>query len=351
MNKYYLRIVSFMALFAMAIALLPANASGIVLTSTSPSNGEIDSATASGRAEVQVTWDPAQQYLSGETVTVAVSWSDGSAPSSTELLADCATPETTLFGANGSFTAFNSDGTAVFTFSADTAADPAADALCFAVPVTTDVAGTLAQENFSVAILTNGADSDFGATMFYVNGGNDVTVTGLVTATLAFSITDPADQNTALTNNTCALGTLTQAAVSDCSYRLKVETNATNGFDATIQAATDLGSGAATLTNIAEDGTVTAGIEGYGMQFAPATAGGRNAGTGAYDQPAVAQGDFTDDDTPVPTSPTSLVSYDDGFRVAALADTSLVTHVAAISGGTPAGYYTQEVTYRVTGNF
>ncbi|MBU2565961.1 hypothetical protein KKG46_00175 [Patescibacteria group bacterium] len=350
MNKYYLRIVSFMALFAMAVALLPANASGVTVTSTTPSLGEIDSATAQGYAEIGVTWTPSGEYVTGTTITMNVEWSDGSAPSSTEQLIACSPEQTTAFTAGGSFV-YGATGIATWTFASSTGAAPASDELCFAVPVTTDAAGTLAQENFSVAILTSGTTGDFGATMFYVNGGNDVTVTGLVTATLAFVITDPTDEDLPLTNNLCDLGTLTAASVNTCSYRLRIETNASNGFDTTIQAATDLGSGAATLTNIAENGTVTAGTEGYGMRVVGATAGGRNAGTGAYDQPVVEEDPFDDDDTPVPTVVDGIINYTDGFRVAALADTTLITHAAAISGGTPAGYYTQEVTYRVTGNF
>lgn len=85
-----------------------------------------------------------------------------------------------------------------------------------------------------------------------------------------------------------------------------------------------------------------------------ASTGGRNAGTGVFDQPAAAQAGFTVNDFPLPTTFTSFVAYTGPFVVTsttAFIQTNLVTHKAAISAGTGSGNYTQHVTYRVTGSF
>lgn len=83
-----------------------------------------------------------------------------------------------------------------------------------------------------------------------------MTVTATVPATLSFMITDPASLTTE--KHTCALGTLSTAAVASCSYRLKIQTNAKAGFTAQVNADHDFATGYATMTNIGAGGTVTA---------------------------------------------------------------------------------------------
>lgn len=347
MKGYIVRLFSFVALVAMAAAMLPANAGGVQLTHVTPASGEINDAdltAGDGYATTTFSWTSSGIYSTGDTITVVVS----PAPSSTANVANCTPAQTTLAGGNGSFGSFGTTG-ATWTFSGN-AANTSAQ-ICLRLPVS--IAGdftTATTTNVSMAILSSGAFVDYGAILYYLGGGNDVLVTATVPSTLSFAIVS----STALgvPKNDCALGSLTTGAVSPCNYSLKISTNASGGFTSTIDADKQLSTPEyATITDIAEDGTVTLGVEGYGIAVTGATVGGRNSGTGLFDQPLVENGDFADDDTPVPTSPTAFISYTDGFWSSTTQSTTLVTHKAAISPVTPAGFYSQTVTYTVTGSF
>jgi hypothetical protein len=200
--------------------------------------------------------------------------------------------------------------------------------------------------NYAISIVTT---FDYGAFFFYVGDDNDVNITGSVTPILAFAIRNSAD--TADTN-ACPLGALTLAGVNTCAYRLKVTTNATSGY--TVQVTTDgdlrkSGSGDVAdnldIDLIVENNTVTAGTEGYGIAFV----GGSVTGGGSCTE----QGDFNDDDTPLPMSATNLVICSSPNAPASpdTTNTSLVTHRAAMDGNTTAGYYSQVSTYYVSASF
>jgi len=323
----------------MAAAMLPANASGVQLSYVTPANGEIDTET-NGFAEITFGWTASGQYSTGDTITVVIS----PAASST-FVADCAVPTASVAGGTGSFGSFTATG-ATWTFTGG--ATGVAAQMCLSVPVADGL--VINPLNISVAILSSGTYVDYGAILYYLGGGNDVLVTATVPSTLSFAIVS----STALgvPKNDCALGSLTTGAVSPCNYSLKISTNASGGFTSTIDADKQLSTPEyATITDIAEDGTVTLGVESYGIAVTGATVGGRNSGTGLFDQPLVENGDFADDDTPVPTSPTAFISYTDGFWSSTTQSTTLVTHKAAISPVTPAGFYSQTVTYTVTGSF
>lgn len=347
MKGYIVRLFSFVALVAMAAAMLPANASGVQLTHVTPASGEINDAdltAGDGYATTTFSWTSSGNYSNLDTITVVVS----PAPSSTANVANCTPVQTTLAGGTGSFGSFSPTG-ATWTFSGN-AANTSAQ-ICLRLPVS--IAGdytTATTTNVSMAILSSGAFVDYGAILYYLGGGNDVLVTATVPSTLSFAIVDSA---TALVpENTCPLGSLTTGLVATCDYRLKISTNAAGGFTSTITADKELSTPEyATMTNIAEDGTVTAGVEGYGIAVTGATVGGRDSSTGLFDQPVVEEGDYADDDTPVPTSTDAFISYTDGFWSSTTQSTTLVEHKAAISPVTPAGFYSQTVTYTVTGSF
>lgn len=174
---------------------------------------------------------------------------------------------------------------------------------------------------------------------------DQVSVSGTVDASITFAIRTAADDGY---TSTCALGTLSTGSVSTCAYRLAVSTNATNGFTTKITSDGDLRTtGGDTIDAIAENGTVTAGVESYGIAVTGATTG--KAPSGGVDE----EGDFNDDDTPIPTSPTNIITADAPFEytVSTLTSSTLITHRAAISALTPAGVYNQIVTYTVTGSF
>lgn len=204
--------------------------------------------------------------------------------------------------------------------------------------------------NYNIVVMTS---SEVGLGMLYVGDDNDVLVTAMVTPTLSFIIRNTGD--TADTNE-CPLGILTISSVATCSYRLAVATNASGGFQVQINSDGPLNSGTNDINAIAEESTVTAGVEGYGIAVVGATSGGNN-GSDVYNQPLTEDGDFNDDDTPVPTVATNFLSFSNTFVYVPfgtdgdLTDTTLVTHRAAISAGTPAGLYDQVVTYTVTATF
>lgn len=236
------------------------------------------------------------------------------------------------------------------------------------------VSGQTYQYNFSAAttqVSTNGVSFDmqvsantgiysasmidsqgnYGAVLLYVDDANDVYVTAIVQPTLSFVIRTADD--TANTN-TCDLGVLDTSSVKTCSYRLKVSTNAANGYTISVKTDGDLrkaGTGdvpdADDIDPIAEDTVVTAGTEGYGIAF---DGGSVTSGATVTEVP-----DFDDDDTPlVNTSPVDLLTVNGTNNPAASGDTtntSLVTHRAAADADTQTGEYHQFVTYYVVANF
>lgn len=206
--------------------------------------------------------------------------------------------------------------------------------------------------NYSVSYRSS-SPVDVGAALFYAYGGNLVNVTANVPATLSFVIKNSADTST---TNVCALGTLSTAASSTCEYRLRIATNAANGFTTTIAANHDLGTGTATITQVGDNAASAPGSEQYGIELYGATAGGRvgSVYTGAVTEANVANFTFQTDTSPVPTSTQNFITYDDAFDAGSapnLTNTTLVKHFANIGGGTPAGSYSQTVTYTVTGSF
>lgn len=175
---------------------------------------------------------------------------------------------------------------------------------------------------------------------------------------ISFRIRNSADTDDI---STCALGVLMNSSVSSCGYRLRIETNALNGFTAYVQTSGGMVSGTSTLASITNDSSFVAGTESYGLSaLVGATAGGVLGGVPS--QPVVEASSLQDasltlnvDSSPlVFTSATTVFSYNGPFSPSSapsLNTTSLFTHSAAISSSTVIGTYTQTVTYRVTGSF
>jgi hypothetical protein len=181
-----------------------------------------------------------------------------------------------------------------------------------------------------------------------------IDITATVAPTLTFAIRN-FDDDAAV--STCALGTLTADAVSICRYRIAVDTNATSGYTVLLQAGAGLVSGSDEIDAVVEgtdatkgnDTVVTLGYEEYGIAVVGATTGAAADPVPTYTE----EGNFNDDDTPLPTTQTELFSINRpaDYTALTLTDSTLVTHRAAISAVTPAGSYTQTVTYTVVGNF
>jgi len=203
--------------------------------------------------------------------------------------------------------------------------DPAGDATADA-QITNPSSG-------SKTISFAGTFTDTGSLAVAIVDNEQVSITATVDPTFTFTISA----------NTCALGTLAIGSVKTCNYTLAVGTNADDGAVITIQAISDGtnaylnkdGAPDIYINDIAEDGTVTLGTEGYGV-----------AVTAGADW--VEAGDFNDDDTPIPSSATNILTTAGPI---ASSVTSTITHRAAISDITEAGTYSQTVQYIATGTF
>jgi len=299
-------------------------------------SAEVAAATA---ADVHIRFaSSAAQFAAGDTVTIIAS-------SPVAITNACATPTTDadLDGVvDGSAAAVGNQYT--YTFSAGTTAALASVDFCLRV------AG-LTAANYSFLMGSSiaaggGANNDYGGSLLYVGDANDMVITAQVEAAeLEFRIrnnVDTADQNS------CDLGTLTTGQVSTCNYRLKVRTTATNGYSMSWTSDGDLDTaGGATIASIGVSTAVTAGTEGYGVEFFP----GANTDGGT----CTAQNIWAAaPDDPVSTTPTSLVACTKANLPAgsgALLYTHTMDHKAAIDAATVAGFYNQTVTYYVTANF
>lgn len=198
--------------------------------------------------------------------------------------------------------------------------------------------------------------ADTGAFFYYVGDENDVQINATVDSVLSFVIRNTADNadqpnvgGGAVGPNLCDLGNLSAGGVQTCSYRLKVATNASGGYVVTLATDGSLRKGSDFINNVAENTLVTAGTEGYGIEF-----NGGAATVGSVTE----SGDFADDDTPIATGlvagiNTSLYSVNGPNNPTGTdtTNTALVTHRAESDAGTPAGQYTQLATYTVAPNY
>lgn len=189
---------------------------------------------------------------------------------------------------------------------------------------------------------------DTGAAFQYVGNANVVNVRARIPVNLSFVIRNAAD--TADTN-VCDMGELAVSSIGSCEYRLKVGTNAANGYSVSVSTTGNFTNGSTSFANAvagATGSTFTAGTELYGAQI---DAGDSTKGSVTL---ATAYGTSLDGVSYVNTSEAQLYSVSRGNNPATSADTTntaLVTHKAAIASDTDAGYYTQDVTYTVVANF
>lgn len=203
--------------------------------------------------------------------------------------------------------------------------------------------------NYAFTLSTSTAD--FGGNFQYVGEANVVEVRAFVPLRLAFNIRDAADS---ANTNVCDLGEASTTSVVDCSYRLKVSTNAAGGYTVSMETDGDLTNGVYSITNAAAGPTgsaISAGTELYGVNI---DAGSITSTGSIATLPAFTAGGSNvveySSATPVniiqATGPNSS-PVGGGDTV----NTSLVTHRLAIDDNTPVGSYTQRITYKVTPTF
>lgn len=351
MKSFLMRLAVFAGAFLLFAAQMPADAAGVTV-SLSDGAGTVDAGNG-GQTEITTSWTTSGFYVTGTWLTLTIS------PAATSTLVECGTPDYT-FAQTGDIarvTSSWSNTDAVYNF-IQNAATSSAGGVCVSFGLTTST-----PTNYSIAMLattstTGYTSTDFGAALYYVLGGNQVLVSATVPASLSFSIRNSGD--TANTN-VCQLGTLSISGVSTCTYRLRIATNASNGFVTTIQADKMFSTPTfATMTDVVNDASFVAGTEAYGISaLVAATIGGRQTTSSAFTDPIVeatfSSTTFNADASPVPTSTSGiLISFPRPFNVGpapSTTTTSAISHSAAISAGTAVGNYTQTVTYRVTGSF
>ena len=169
---------------------------------------------------------------------------------------------------------------------------------------------------------------------------------------LALAVRNAAD--TAAYGLLCNYGDVLTTTTYSCQYRLKVTTSARSGYSLQSTTSGNLAEGSKIITSAAPGGggsggtNVVAGNEVYGVTL---TGGACTNGTVtvpiAFDAGAVNAVAFNH------TSATTIISCN-GPNVPAttdLANTSLVDHKLAISGNTPAGIYSQSITWTVVPNY
>ncbi len=209
----------------------------------------------------------------------------------------------------------------------------------------------VAAGNYAFAVSTDANDN---STSFqYVGQANVVQVTAYIPVSLALDIRNPED--TADTN-VCDLGNQTTAAISSCSYRLKVTTNAGNGYAVAVKSSDGgLTNGSYSLIDAASGftgSTIAAGSEVYGMTVNPGSITG-NGGTIDTATPftATSSGNIVNTNTPIFTNILSANKPNSPSSSGDTTNTSLITHKLATSSNTPPGIYTESMTYQVTPTF
>lgn len=199
--------------------------------------------------------------------------------------------------------------------------------------------------------IINTPSNDYGANFQYVGQYNVVQVRAFIPVSLSFNIRNTGD--TADTN-LCDLGTASIASVNTCSYRLKVSTNASNGYTIAMLADGNLTNGSSSIINAVAGPTgttVTAGNERYGATIAAGSItglGGTVTLTSPYTSTgsnAIAYNNLISANILTANAPNSPAASAD------TTNTTLITHRLGVSNSTGSGYYTQNITYRVTPAF
>lgn len=173
----------------------------------------------------------------------------------------------------------------------------------------------------NIPIYLAGTVGDTGALAISILSDDQILVTATVEPSFTFTIS----------TSTCALGTLSTTATSSCSYTATTTSNSADGYVTTMVAPSSTLVSGSNDINAVTDGAVTAGAEEYGIRITGTDA--------AY---------ATSTDQAVPTTATTIASDATG-PIASQAIT--ITHLAAISGTTAAGSYSQTVTLISTGTY
>ena len=322
-------LLAVVSLSASALSLLtvPTYAAGLTTTLT-PSAQSV-----SINGNVVLTFTPVTAVTNGSTITVAfpAGYTGGAALTN----ADVAVTGTNITSTVSS--GFTATG---FTSTLTTSAN-------VTTPITITIGGTnkltspVTAGNYG--FLVNTSVGDTGGVFQYVGQANVVQVRAFVPTTLSFAIRNTTDTANI---NTCDLGTLTTAAIGTCSYRLKVGTNASNGYTVSVATSGGLTNGTKTFSDAAAG---AAGTEKYGATIT----GGSTTSASAVTVATAYNAGATNGVLYTNVAPALLLTAAGSNNPATtdVTNTALVTHKAAIAADTAAGLYTQTVTYTVTPSF
>ena len=327
------------------------NAAGISNMTVTLSNSAVSSTST-----INLAWTSISAYAAADTITI--SW-----PAA-------ASATTTLFGQSSALIAgdvtglptgitFTSSGTGTLvltagqTVNAGTAFNITFGGSKITTPTT---AGNFTISQYSAQAAATTADASSGIAS--VGNANKVRVTARVVPALSFDIRTSADAAISSFPVACDLGTLSTASIATCQYRLKVATNAENGFVVSYAStANGMTNGSYNLTaaNSGTTAALSAGTEKYGANIVPGSVTGNNAGsTTATSSVTTTLGNATTYGASYQaTTATSAYEATRGNAPSGTdtTNTALVTHVAAISATTPAGTYAQTITYSIVGRF
>lgn len=186
-------------------------------------------------------------------------------------------------------------------------------------------------------ISLSGSFGDYGTLAIVILNSDSVGLQAEIMPEISFSIRNSEDT---ADSSFCSLGTISNFGISECSYRLAAETNANQGLRIYIKSDGNLRNDSNSIAYIAENSQVEQGTEGYGL--------GVQAGTGIIEQ-----GNFTDDDTPLSTADSLLISTNSVYNYIQgnLATSSLIIHKASVSGTTEPGIYSQQIIYSILANY
>lgn len=343
---------SFSGFFGMPVT----KAAGVTVT-LSPTTNNVATNTA-----VSVTFTPAVAYVNGDTV--GVYWNSGYSSASVAV--------SLAKAGDANFTS----ATCTPSVSSASCTIVAAGALDTTNPFVVTVGATAADNittpatagAYAWSIVTS--RNEYGSALQYVGGDNQVVVSANVNPTLSFNIRLWDDSNDTTECDLQTVDTTTTLNVDEanndvsnageCGYALAVGTNAIDGYNIRYQAGGPLVSSGTTthsMTNISDGAYNPGSAEEYGFADMDAPTTGLASGSAytfdvAYTNVEVGSGDVTG--YAVATVDSALSSADGPMTYTAgtdASDTTRVSHALSVTSGTPAGYYTQVVTYTVTANF
>lgn len=212
----------------------------------------------------------------------------------------------------------------------------------------------------SYNVVLNDDNSSFGSTLFYIGGDNEFNMSAHVPPTISLNIRSVDDLSE---TSSCTFGTINSTTLipnydnivdtnrGECGYGLAVSTNSPNGFVVQVSANAGLMSGTNEIVSINNGDLFLSGKEGYGFASITASTKGRNVVTGEFNQTITREGVFGLGTASIPQTSTSIFSHSSTVDYLAGGDNmdlNIIIHGLVIGSGTPAGSYSQDITYTVT---